>query len=250
MKSLLFILIIFSAIAGAQEKSKSGSNSEIKDGVYTSADKMPEIIGGLQVLTEKIKYPDEAKEQGIEGMVFISMIVDEKGEVYKPEVLKGAHRLLDKAAITAVKKLKFMPGENSGKKVKVKLTLPISFKLNGKDKKVSEGVKADMKSDQTENKILTKADAMPEIEGGMEALAKNIFYPEEARANKVQGKVFISAVISEKGEAEDLKVLKGIGSGCDEAALEAVKRTRFIPGKKDGKNVKVQITIPIQFKLE
>ena len=48
---------------------------------------------------------------------------------------------------------------------------------------------------------------------------------------------------------EDVKVVKGIGAGCDEETIEAVKKTKFSPGKSGGKNVKVKMSLQIQFKL-
>lgn len=99
------------------------------------------------------------------------------------------------------------------------------------------------------NQYLTKADIMPVPVGGIAAILKNVHYPEIAKRAGIQGKVLVKAFINEKGTVTDASIIKGIGSGCDIAALAAVKNTKFIPGKKDGKDVKVQITVPILFKL-
>lgn len=260
MKKFLFLLLMLAVSVLPQEKSKSSMNPDTDSEIHLSADKMPEIAGGVKALAEKIVYPAAAKEEGIEGIVFVACVVNEQGDVIKREVLKSAHPALDKAALEAVNGLKFTPGVKDGKNVKVKVTLPISFKLNGKEKQEkaeqekAAQEKAKQKSETSvsgdaEEKVFTQADVMPEIVGGMESLAKNIAYPAEAKENKVEGKVIVTAVIDEKGDAVKLKVLKSVGYGCDEAAIEAVKKTKFLPGKKDGKTVKVQITIPIMFKL-
>ena len=55
--------------------------------------------------------------------------------------------------------------------------------------------------------------------------------------------------MDENGNVTKAEVIKGIGLGCDEAALDAVRLTKFKPGKQRGKPIKVQITIPISFKL-
>lgn len=94
------------------------------------------------------------------------------------------------------------------------------------------------------------ADEMPEIIGGMYSIQKNIRYPELAKRAGIQGKVYVLALIDENGKVTDTKIIKGIGAGCNEAALEAVKAVSFTPGRQNGKPVKVQVTIPIMFKLQ
>ena len=54
----------------------------------------------------------------------------------------------------------------------------------------------------------------------------------------------------ENGDVDDVKVVKGIGGGCDEATIEAVKKTKFTPGKLGGKPAKVKMSLQIQFKLK
>ena len=86
--------------------------------------------------------------------------------------------------------------------------------------------------------------------GGLDSLQAKIEYPEIAKRAGIEGKVFIKAYIDEKGNVVDAGVIKGIGAGCDEAALKAVQETKFIPGMQRGKPVKVQVSIPIIFKLQ
>ena len=90
---------------------------------------------------------------------------------------------------------------------------------------------------------------MPQIIGGIEAIQKNLHYPEIAKRAGIEGRVFISIKINEKGDVADIKVLKGIGSGCDEAAVNAIKKLKFTPAMNNGIPVKVMIAIPIVFKL-
>lgn len=98
-------------------------------------------------------------------------------------------------------------------------------------------------------KYLPFAEKMPEVEGGLAAIAKNIVYPEMAQKAGVQGKVFVLAFVDEDGSVSDAKVVKGIGAGCDEAAVEAIKKCKFSPGVHEGKKVKVKVAIPIEFKM-
>lgn len=90
----------------------------------------------------------------------------------------------------------------------------------------------------------------PEPIGGIEAIQQKIVYPEIAKRAGVQGRVFIKAFVDETGVVRKAEVLKGIGAGCDEAAVQAVMQTAFKPGRQRGKAVKVQVSIPIIFKLQ
>jgi len=91
---------------------------------------------------------------------------------------------------------------------------------------------------------------MPGPIGGIKAIQEKIVYPEIAKRAGVEGKVYVLAFVNEQGEVTKAQIIKGIGAGCDEAALNAVLKTRFTPGKQRGKPVKVQVSIPIIFKLK
>jgi len=74
-------------------------------------------------------------------------------------------------------------------------------------------------------------------------------YSEEARKAKFQGTVVLFVVVDEKGNPKDLRVIRPLGLGLDQKAIEAVEKWRFNPGKKDGKPVPVQATIEVNFRL-
>jgi TonB family protein len=74
-------------------------------------------------------------------------------------------------------------------------------------------------------------------------------YSEEARKAKFQGTVVLFVVVDEKGNPRDLKVIRPLGLGLDQKAIEAVEKWKFNPGKKDGKPVPVQATIEVNFRL-
>lgn len=91
---------------------------------------------------------------------------------------------------------------------------------------------------------------MPTLIGGLASIQKYIKYPESARRAGIEGRVFVKAFIDENGSVADAQLIKGIGGGCDSVALAAVKNAKFIPGSQKGKTVKVQVSIPILFKLK
>lgn len=90
---------------------------------------------------------------------------------------------------------------------------------------------------------------MPQPIGGLQGILEKITYPEIAKRVGIQGKVFVKAFVDETGTVVNAEVVKGIGGGCDEAALNAILKTKFTPGKQRGKPIKVQVTVPVLFKL-
>ena len=82
-------------------------------------------------------------------------------------------------------------------------------------------------------------------------LGKNLKYPTEAKRNKIQGRVYISFIVEADGSLSEPKVLRGIGSGCDEEAVRVMKLSpNWIPGVQNGKKVRVNYTVPIFFSLK
>ena len=75
-------------------------------------------------------------------------------------------------------------------------------------------------------------------------------YTEEARQERLQGVTILEAVIDEHGEVAEIRVLKGLGSGLDTAAVDAVKQWKFVPAMLHGKPVAVYFTLTVSFKLD
>jgi protein TonB len=92
-------------------------------------------------------------------------------------------------------------------------------------------------------------DKVPMPVGGMETILKNVVYPEDAKKDKIEGKIFVKAIIDEKGNVIETKIEKGENKLLCSAAEKAVKATKFTPGEKDGKKVKAEVIVPIFFKL-
>jgi protein TonB len=99
-----------------------------------------------------------------------------------------------------------------------------------------------------QDEYLDFAEEMPAPVDGWEAVYKNIKVPDMAKRMNVKGKVFLMLYVNEEGDIDDIKVIKGIGAGCDEAAVEAFKNVKFNPGKSGGVYVKTKLSIPVIFK--
>jgi TonB family protein len=106
------------------------------------------------------------------------------------------------------------------------------------------------KNYENDSVFYKSVEVLPEPYGGMKAIYKKIGYPTEALEEKVEGVVKILAFVDRDGEVLDAQVVEGIGYGCDEAAKLAILYHRFKPGLIRGQKVKVQMEIPIEFKLE
>lgn len=112
-----------------------------------------------------------------------------------------------------------------------------------------EPPKVELKKEVVDETFYVAVDMMPEPNGGIESIQRKIIYPPKARRDRVEGKVIIKVFIDEVGSVRRAEIVKGIGSECDEAAISAVRNSRFRPGKMNGKVVKVQLTISLVFKL-
>ncbi len=108
------------------------------------------------------------------------------------------------------------------------------------------------KEDSTE--IIFLAEVQPKPVGGYEffyaQVAKNLTYPRQAIRNGVDGKVFVEFVVNRQGELSNLKVIKGIGAGCDEEALRVLSLTHWEAGRQRGRPVHVRMVMPIIFKIQ
>lgn len=107
---------------------------------------------------------------------------------------------------------------------------------------------------QTDNEKYVVVDKDPEYPGGLEAMyrfiGENLVYPDLARDNNIQGIVHISFIVEKDGTIGNIKILRNIGGGCGEAAVDVVKKMpKWKPGEAEGKPVRVQYTLPLNFAL-
>jgi len=136
MKKVLFLLIatLMSATTITAQKTVV-SNKQSKETAFDVVEKMPEYPGGqMQMMTflmENMKYPKEAQSKKIEGRVIVTFIVEKDGMVTEAEVVKSVYPALDEEALRVVSIMpKWQPGMQKGKPVRVKYTIPITFRLS------------------------------------------------------------------------------------------------------------------------
>jgi periplasmic protein TonB len=114
---------------------------------------------------------------------------------------------------------------------------------------------APVEEEAVEAEIFTIVEQMPVFPGGEAALfkylGKNIKYPAMAKDAGISGIVYVNFVVGEKGGISKVKVLRGIGGGCDEEAMRVVKAMpKWAAGKQRGKPVRVSYNLPIRFTLK
>ena len=107
----------------------------VEEEIFTIVESMPEFPGGGQealfkYLQKTMKYPQIAKENGIQGTVFVNFVVGKDGKIRDAKILRGVNKMLDEEAIRVVKAMhSWKPGKQRGKPVSVSYNLPIKFTL-------------------------------------------------------------------------------------------------------------------------
>ena len=109
---------------------KDDKNKGIEESpIFVAVEELPQPVGGINSIASRINYPELAKKAGIQGTVYVQAIVSEFGDVESAVILKGIKGGCDEEALRVVYETKFTPGKQRGRAVKVKLTIPIRFRL-------------------------------------------------------------------------------------------------------------------------
>lgn len=92
-------------------------------------------------------------------------------------------------------------------------------------------------------------DQTPQIVGGTGSLYLHINYPEEARAQGIEGRLEVEFTVETDGTVADMEVVESLHPLCDSAAVEGVRSVTFVPAKRDGKPIPIRLRLPIRFQL-
>jgi protein TonB len=96
---------------------------------YSALDSLAMPIGGMISIQKNIRYPESAKNKGIQGGVIVAVEIDENGNVTNTEILEGIYPECDEEATNAIRKVKFRPAYKDGVPVKSEVVIPINFRL-------------------------------------------------------------------------------------------------------------------------
>lgn len=114
----------------------------------------------------------------------------------------------------------------------------------------------DLEEETPESEVFMIVETAPAFKDGeaamMEFFRTNLRYPDMAKQSNITGKVMVEFVVNKDGSVSDVKVIRGVGGGCDEEAIRLVKLTsgKWNPGKQRGRAVRVKMVLPIEFRLK
>ena len=241
-----FILLLFAQIAMAQTTDTIDCDfwwPEDEQVMWGVPEQMPNFPGGevalMNYISERLVFPSEAKEAGVEGRVYVGFVVMEDGSLSCFKVLKGLGYGCDEAALEVFKDMpKWQPAMNRGKSIRYPYQVPVRF----------------CDDEPVEQEMVWWIENMPEfptgIDGLLDFIKENLVYPQEAIDAGLEGRVYVGFYVETDGSITGIKLYRGIGYGCDEAAMDVVRKMpKWKPGTQRGKLIRVPYMVPIKFEL-
>jgi len=179
-------------------------------------------------------YSDEARNQGIEGIVTVEARVGADGSVKRLQVLKGLGHGLDENALLTVQDWRFIPARRNGVAIEASTSIDVEFSLRNAE--LNEEIANDMATRIGPGVI------PPQVVHRVEP-----DLPAAARRVTPSGPVVLDAVILEEGAPKIVRVIQSQDWVLDEIAINALKLWRFSPAIKDGRAVRVRMNIAVSF---
>jgi TonB family protein len=220
------------------------SNFEITENtIFDVVEKAPEFEGGIQAWNEWIKsniqYPNTAKQMGVEGTVYVVFVINKDGTIDQPEILRGIGAGCDEEVIRLISEApNWIPGEQRGQKVNVRMRLPVRFKLPS-DQFVSESFIDESSENSTDD--AKASDAFNHH------MSRNLKYPSDARSNGVVGTVFTKMKLDENGKIISYSISKGVSQELDDEVLRVIENA---PNwTVSGKEKSYTVTLPVTFRI-
>ncbi len=229
-------------------------------------EQQPEFPGGeaalMAYIKKNLKYPASASENGIQGRVTLSFVVEKDGSISNIEVMRSPAEELSQEAIRVVKMMpRWKPGKQRGKPVRTEYVLPITFRLNAAPKTLANenpsAIKiGDLGIPTTEDDAIFegKPDQQPEFPGGeiamMKFIKENLDYPPSAARKGIQGRVILTFILEKDGKFSTIKVLRSPDDALSREAIRVIKKMpKWKPAIHEGKPVRVKFAMPVTFRL-
>ncbi len=212
--------------------------------VFTFLEVMPSFPGGedslMDYLKNNIRFPEQEKDAGVQGKVFITFVIYKDGSVGDVKVARGVKGGpgLSKEAIRVVSSMPlWKPGMNNGKPVNTNYTLPINFVIR----------------DAQPSKPLPVL-VYPNFPGGEQALynyiQKRATYTKTAKKKKIEGTVYMELTIGTDGAIIERKLTQSLDPELDQQAfLIMLSMPNWIPGTSNGIPAELKVNVPVTFKL-
>jgi len=185
-------------------------------------------------------YPPDAKAAHVEGAVVLHAVISKTGEVRDLYVVSGPAEL-QASALDAIGQWIYKPYLLNGQPTEVETTITVNYKLD------------DPRDSQSQDDESASGLVPRKIGGGVSApvliYSAAAEYTEQAKKDKVGGIVRINFWVDEQGRVKHVRVLRGVGNGLDEKAVEAVKQYKFKPAMEGGEPVLVELNTEVNFKI-
>lgn len=223
------------------------------------------VSSGLIAKKVPPQYPQEAREQHIQGQVVLKAQISKEGDVIQLELVSG-HPMLVPAAIGAVKQWKYKPYLLNGQPLIVETQITVNFTLAPSEDSGSEpnpaGVAGDVpggapcgQTGAVAGGVLARNGDGPQrvclstdVAQGLIVTKVQPEYPELARKQRIQGEVCLNGVISKDGGVTDIRLISG-HPALAQAAIDAVKQWKYKPYLLDGRPVEAETQITVNFTL-
>jgi TonB family protein len=213
----------------------------------------------IVIKAPKPSYPMDAKSKGVQGKVWIHLLISETGDVESADIISGDPDLA-RATQEAMKKWKFKPYIRNGKPVKVNTKMPFDFAFKNKitDASVppdssantppSSAEAAGTSGGESSGSLPQKLRISSGVAQGLLLHKVDPIYPLAARVSHIQGDVILQATIGKDGLIHDLRAITGHPI-LIEAAKGAVEQWRYRPYVLKGEPVEVETTVKVQFHM-
>ena len=258
-------LLSFGARAQKRKMPPKPTSAQVYDSVAQPAVPRGGTEKYAQFLADHQRYPASAMQQGQQGTVKVSFIVEKTGTVNEVKVETPVAPALDAEAIRLIKSgPQWTPAKHRNQVVRQRVVVPVSFVLSP-GSVVTVGGPARMRpittsaadiaaSAHPDRPAVVPPDRPTQPVGGNEAffdwIEKNQRYPLQARPRKIQGKVLVEFVVQPDGRLTDARVVKKMGSGLDDEALRLIRAApKWEPAVFQGKPIKQKMVLPVLFQL-
>ena len=207
-----------------------------------------------------IKYPKRAKEENIEGVVVIQFTIKKDGAIRDAKIMREIGGGCGRAALEVIEKMpNWIPGKQRGKAVDVQFNIPIKFKLEGKINEEEDAV-----FQVVEEMPLFPGCATEEISreekkqcsdmAMLQFIYKNIKYPKSAKERGLEGIVVVKFVVDKDGHLINEEIIRSVDPDMDAEVINVIDLMNempelWTPGKQNGKAVKVEMVLPVKFKM-
>ena len=206
-----------------------------------------------EYVKQHITYP-AGQEQYINGRIAIAYSVDVEGNVVNARLLSNLSPAVDREFLRVFNSSpKWVPAMYRGNKVEANIGAIFIVDVNAINKTIilTKPKSAVMSDAERENAVFTAVETPPSPPGGIEGfndfLNKNVNYPQSALDQKIDGKVILSFVIEKDGSLSAFKVLRSPSDDLSNESVRVLKFYKYIPGSQNGKKVRVQQVVVINY---